>query len=250
MVVLSDNQTIAQMMESLPSLDIDKLAAPLRQRVEQALREAIIAGSLAPGRRLTERELTQMTGVSRTLIREALRQLESEGLIAAIPNRGAVVTELTLAEAKDLYAIRALLEGFAARRFVEHADDTMLERLVRAAEDVIGAYRKGDLKAALELKNDLYDVLFEGARSETLAAMVASLHARMRRWRALGVTHPRRSAKRAGEAVRDLKAMVTAISARDADAAEQATRQSAQSGAAEVVHLLTDRVIASRSARS
>lgn len=237
-------------MDTLPSLDIAKLAAPLRQRVEQALREAVIAGSLPPGRRLTERELTEMTGVSRTLIREALRQLESEGLITVIPNRGAVVTEMTLAEARDLYAIRALLEGFAARRFVEHADEGMLQRLVQAADDVASAYRKGDLKAALELKNVLYDVLFEGARSETLSAMVASLHARMRRWRALGVTHPRRSAKRSSEAVRDLKAMVAAITVRDADAAEQATRQSAQSGAAEIMHLLTESPSVKKIARS
>ena len=233
-------------MDRLPSLDIEKLAAPLRQRVERALREAIVAGTLAPGRRLTERELTQMTGVSRTLIREALRQLESEGLIDVVPNRGALVKEMTPDEAKDLYAIRALLEGFAARRFVEQADDAMLKRLLEAVDEVVAAYRKGDLNAALERKNTLYDVLFAGANSETLSAMVASLHARMRRWRALGVTHPARSERRPTEAIRDLKAMAAAIGARDVEQAERATRQSAQSGAAEVLHLLTDNKVKKR----
>jgi DNA-binding GntR family transcriptional regulator len=220
------------------SLDIDKRAAPLRQRVEHALREAIISGHLAPGRRLTERELTEMTGVSRTLIREALRQLESEGLITVIPNRGPVVRELTREEANDLYAIRALLEGFAARRFVENANESMLKRLVAAADGVIAAYRSGDVQTALDMKNGLYDVLFEGAGSETLSSMMTNLHARTRRWRALGVTHPGRSAQRSNEAIRDLKAMVAAISARDAEAAERATRTSAQSGAMEIMHLL------------
>jgi len=237
-------------MDGLPSLDIDKLAAPLRQRVEQALREAIIAGTLAPGRRLTERELTEMTGVSRTLIREALRQLESQGLIDVVPNRGAVVKEMTPDEAKDLYAIRALLEGFAARRFVEQADDAMLKRLLEAVDEVVAAYRKGDLNAALERKNGLYDVLFAGANSETLSAMVASLQARMRRWRALGVTHPARSVRRSTEAIRDLKAMAAAIGARDAEKAETATRQSAQSGAAEILHLLLADNIVDKAARS
>jgi DNA-binding GntR family transcriptional regulator len=216
------------------SLDIDKRAAPLRQRVEHALREAIISGQLAPGRRLTERELTEMTGVSRTLIREALRQLESEGLITV----GPVVRELTREEANDLYAIRALLEGFAARRFVENANESMLKRLVAAADGVIAAYRSGDVQTALDMKNGLYDVLFEGAGSETLSSMMTNLHARTRRWRALGVTHPGRSAQRSNEAIRDLKAMVAAISARDAEAAERATRTSAQSGAMEIMHLL------------
>lgn len=225
-------------MDALPTLEIAKLAAPLRQRVEEVLREAVISGRLAPGRRLTERELTEMTGVSRTLIREALRQLESEGLITVIPNRGPVVRELTLAEAGDLYAIRAVLEGFAARKFVENADEAAVKRLAQVADAVIAAYKRGDLQQALETKNHLYDVLFEGAGSETLSSMLTTLHARIWRWRALGVTHPRRSAQRSKEAIRDLKAMVAAIRARDADAAERTTREGANRGAAEVMRLL------------
>src|SRR5512143_571714 len=110
-------------MDPLPSLEIRKFAAPLRQQVLDGLRRAIIDGQLAPGARLTERELTKMMGVSRTVVREALRQLESEGLIAIIPNKGPVVRELTPAEARDLYSIRAVLEGFAARLFTENARD-------------------------------------------------------------------------------------------------------------------------------
>ena len=98
---------------------IDKSAAPLRRQVLDELRQSIIAGRLAPGARLVERELTAMLGVSRTVVREALRQLESEGLISIIPNKGPVVRELTLGEATDIYSIRAVLEGLAARRFVE-----------------------------------------------------------------------------------------------------------------------------------
>src|SRR5687767_14131474 len=68
-----------QRMDPLSPSGIQKLAAPLRQQVLDGLRQAIISGRLAPGQRLTERELTEMMGVSRTVIREALRQLESEG---------------------------------------------------------------------------------------------------------------------------------------------------------------------------
>ena len=102
---------------ALAPLEIQRHAAPLRQQVLERLRAAIIGGQLAPGQRLIERELTEMTGVSRTVVREVLRQLESEGLVAIIPHKGPVVRELSAGEARDLYTIRGALEGIAARLF-------------------------------------------------------------------------------------------------------------------------------------
>ncbi len=236
-------------MATLPTLNIAKLATPLRAKVEEVLRQAIIEGRLAPGQRLTERQLTEMTGVSRTLIREALRQLESQGLISLIPNKGPVVRELTAAEARDLYAIRALLEGLAARYFVENADEAMLAELAGAVDAVVAAYEAGDFAAALKTKNHFYQVLFRGSGSETLSSMLQSLHARIWRWRALGVTHPQRSPGRAVEAVRGLKAVRDAIRGRDAAAAEQATREEAMRGAAEVMRLLAKDALPVRAAR-
>ena len=237
-------------MADLPALEIARLAAPLRQKVEGVLREAIIDDRLAPGQRLTERELVAMTGVSRTLVREALRQLESEGLITVIPNRGPVVRELTIAEAQDLYAIRAVLEGFAARRVVEHADDATLDALVQSAQAVIAAYQSGDLPLALKTKNRFYDALFEGAGSATLSTMVSTLHARIWRWRALGVTHPQRSARRSNEVVRGLKEICAAIRRRDAEAAERAMRDEANRGGAELMRLLAAPARAARAGQT
>src|SRR5918998_1196852 len=119
---------------------IDRAAAPLRRKVLDALRSSIVEGRLAPGSRLVERELIDMMGVSRTVVREALRQLESEGLIDVIPNKGAVVRELTQAEANDLYAIRAVLEGLAARLFVENASAQEVDALERALAATVEAY--------------------------------------------------------------------------------------------------------------
>lgn len=225
-------------MDPLPTLEIRKFAAPLRQQVLDGLRQAIIEGRLAPGARLTERELTEMMGVSRTVIREALRQLESEGLIAIIPNKGPVVRELSLAEAKDLYHIRAVLEGLAARLFIENAGEAQVRQLAQALDVVAGAYERGDAQEVLETKNRFYDVLFAGARSETLSSMLGTLHARIWRWRALGLSHPQRSAQRSRESVRNLRAMLAAIRKRDADAAERLTREEAQRAAAEVMRLI------------
>jgi GntR family transcriptional regulator, trigonelline degradation regulator len=225
-------------MDPLPSLEIRKFAAPLRQQVLDGLRRAIIDGRLAPGERLTERELTKMMGVSRTVVREALRQLESEGLIALIPNKGPVVRALTLAEAQDLYSIRAVLEGLAARLFVENAREAQRKQLARALEVVATAYEKGDAQQVLDTKNRFYDVLFEGAGSETLSTMLSTLHARIWRWRALGLSHPRRSAQRSKESIRGLRAVLAAIKKHDADAAEKLTREEAQRAAAEVMRLI------------
>jgi DNA-binding GntR family transcriptional regulator len=219
-------------------LEIQKQAAPLRRQVLDSLRQSIIAGQLAPGQRLTERELTQMMEVSRTVIREALRQLETEGLIEIIPNTGPVVRKLTAAEAKDLYRIRAVLEGLTARLFVENATKEQIKHLGDALEIVIDAYRQGDAEKILEYKNKYYDALYEGANSESLGSMLAMLHARIWRWRALGLTHPKRSAERSRESIKNLRAILTAIKKRNAEEAERITIEEAHKAAEEVMRLL------------
>ena len=223
-----------------PSPTIQRLAAPLRQQVLDSLRQAIIAGRLAPGSRLIERELTDMLGVSRTVVREALRQLESEGLVAIVPHRGPVVRELSLDEATDLYSIRAVLEGFAARLFAEKAAGAQIDTLEQALRLVVAAYDSGDADQVLNSKNGFYRVLFEGAGSDTLSSMLNTLHARIWRWRALGLSHPGRSAQRSRESIANLQAMLEAIRARDAGAAERIGRDEADRAAREVMRLLGD----------
>lgn len=218
--------------------EIQKLAAPLRQQVLDGLRRAIVSGQLAPGRRLTEPELIARMGVSRTVIREALRQLESEGLIALIPNKGPVVREVSVAEARELYAIRAVLEGLAARLFVKNADDAKRRQLLGAFDGVVSAYESGDGELMLATKIRFYDLLYEGAGSKALGLMLASLYARIWRWRVLGHRHPGRTSDRSRESIRNLKAMVAAIRKRDADGAERIARDEAGKAANEVMRLL------------
>jgi DNA-binding GntR family transcriptional regulator len=219
---------------------IPKAAAPLRRQVLDELRQSIIAGRLNPGERLVERELISMLGVSRTVIREALRQLESEGLVAIIPNKGPVVRTLTVEEARDLYAIRAVLEGLAARLFVEQADDAQIERLAQALSIVDQACGSGDAEKLLETKNSFYEILFEGAKSSTLSSMLGMLHGRIWRWRALGLTHPNRSTERDRESLRNLRALLGAMRKRDAALAEKTIRDEVSKAAAEIYRLLKD----------
>ena len=212
--------------------------APLRHQVLDYVRQAIISGRLAPGVRLVERDLIEMMGVSRTVIREALRQLEAEGLVATVPNKGPVVRELTAAEAKDLYAIRGALLGFAARFFVQNAEDADVHTLRSALDETAACYETGDPERILDAKTRFYDVLVAGAGSESLSAMLSTLHARIWRWRALGLSHPSRSPTRSRESIEGLRAMFDAIAARDAANAERCAREETDRAAIEVVHLL------------
>lgn len=226
--------------DTLQHEPVGRTAAPLRRSVVDAIRQSIVLGRLAPGTRLIERELIEKMAVSRTVIREALRQLEAEGLIEVVANKGAVVRNLSRAEANDLYAIRAVLEGLAARLFAERADTASRAELAAALAKTAEAYGTDEPAAIVEAKNDFYGVLFRGADSETLSSMIDALQARVWRWRVLGVAHPHRSGGRSAEAVRDLEALVDAITAGDAELAERIARREVMNAASEALRLIGD----------
>src|SRR5919107_5796095 len=113
---------------------VTRSAAPLRAQAASVLREAILSLQLREGERLVERELIDRLGVSRTTVREALRELESEGLVEVIPQRGAVVRTLSPTDASDLYDARVAIEALIVRRFVERADEACVEDVHEAVE--------------------------------------------------------------------------------------------------------------------
>ncbi len=221
-------------------LILKRSAAPVREQVQEILRTEIIEGRLAPGQRLTERELTGMLGVSRTVLRESLRQLESEGLVSLIPNKGLVVRRLTVAEARELYRIRESLEGLAARLFAEQPDPEQIARLEEAFDKVERGYKNGEPSSILTAKNAFYDAMHSGGGSKALSKMLATVLAQIWRWRAVGLAHPRRSAGRSAESISMLRDVVDAIKSGDSDRAEMAARKEARLAAAEVLRILVD----------
>jgi DNA-binding GntR family transcriptional regulator len=197
---------------------LGRVAAPLREQACDALRQAIIGLELPPGYRLVERELIERLGVSRTTVREALRELESEGLVTVIPQRGAVVATLSAREAADLYEARVAIEALVVRRFVERAPDPAIADL-RAEVDEFArlAEIEGDIRSMLAAKDRFYDVLVRGAGSPPLRQLLGGLQARVRQLRATSLSQDDRP-KRAAE---ELRALVDAVAARDIDAAER-----------------------------
>lgn len=195
---------------------VGRVAAPLREQVVDALTEAIMARRLMPGQRLVERELVEQLGVSRTTVREAIRELSSQGLVTVVPQRGAVVSSPTLEEARDLYDMRAAIESVIVRRFVERATDEQIDQLDVAVEGFAAAAAgTDDVNALLTSKSDFYRVLLEGAGGTVFRQLIESLQVRVQLLRATSLSAPGRSMA----AAQELRAIARAVRAHDADTA-------------------------------
>lgn len=195
---------------------VQRTAAPLREQAANALRQAILEGRLQPGQRLIERELVEGLGVSRTTVREALRELEAEGLITTVPQKGAVVRILSKSEAQDLYDVRAGLESLIVERFVERATEEDVRRL-REAFDAFAdvCSRPAEVGEVLVAKDAFYSVLIDGARSDVLKQLLESINSRVQVLRARSLSREGRPRVAAAE----LRAVVEAIEARDVEKA-------------------------------
>jgi DNA-binding GntR family transcriptional regulator len=138
----------------------------------ELIRAAIVDGRLEPGHRLKEEELARELGISRTPVREALLTLQAEGLVDSVPNRGATVRSYEPGEIDDLYDLRALLEGHAARRAALRSSLDDLHRL-RESNERFASLVAGDDVAALIRENHVFHTaILEAAGSDRLAELV------------------------------------------------------------------------------
>jgi DNA-binding GntR family transcriptional regulator len=201
------------------SLRVGRVAAPLREQVLDVMRQAILDFHYKPGQRLIERQLIEEIGVSRTTIREVMRELEAEGLVTTVPQKGAIVMVPTPEQSAEVYEVRSALEQLAARNFVERASEELVAQL-RAATDRFTAAVKNDedTRALLRAKDAFYEVLLEGAGNAEARNILNGLQARVRVLRAASMSNPGRSKK----IIAELEELMSAIERRDPDAAAQA----------------------------
>jgi DNA-binding GntR family transcriptional regulator len=189
----------------------------LRSMTVASLRKAILSLHLKPGEKLTERELCELTGVSRPLMREALRDLEAQGLISNVPHRGPAVAMLTRDDARDIYEVRSALEPMAARLFVERATDGQIDELVAMADRCRQAMAQRNVLAVIDALEGFYKTLFTGAGNQMAAMLASMLYSKAGLLRA--VTFQRQTDIDAKRSMTHIARIATAVRSRDADAA-------------------------------
>jgi GntR family transcriptional regulator, trigonelline degradation regulator len=197
---------------------ITRQAAPLREQAVEAIRAHILDGTYPPGVRVKEKDLCDTYAVSRTVIREALRQLESERLVRIEPNVGPVVCVLNREDVKDLYQTREALEAAAARLAATHADASQVQNL-ETIYDEIAMADETDLQVLIELKNRFYGALIDASGNKVIGEMLQNVQARISQLRRLTLSAPGRHQR----TVQELAKVVEAIRAHDAEAAFAAT---------------------------
>jgi DNA-binding GntR family transcriptional regulator len=157
----------------------------LRERIVVRLRQAIITGDLAPKSHLIEPELARQLNVSRTPLREAIRQLEAEGFVTTVPRVGCFVSEITPQDVEDLYAIRTVIEGLAARQAAENPDSAKREVLDNILADL--AKRTGDFRQYHEISGRFHDIIVELSGNRRLQGIYHSLAQHVSRMRTLSL---------------------------------------------------------------
>jgi len=193
----------------------------LRARVQARLRDAILDGDLAPGQKLIERELTEMTGVSRSILREALVHLEARGLIERVAYKGFAVARVSADKVRDIYELRATLEAMTAELFARRATETDLSELAGAGEALLRALRGGEVPEIRRATTRYYDLLFDGCGNTEVCRALENVSDRVLHLRGQSMASPDRRKASAAE----MKALTEALLRRDATAAAAASRR-------------------------
>ncbi|MFF3378841.1 GntR family transcriptional regulator [Streptomyces sp. NPDC002680] len=191
-----------------------------KQHALERLRQAILRGDMAPAQRLVENELAEQFGVTRASVRAALIELESEGLVERIRNRGSRVRVVTVEEAVAITECRMVLEGLCAAKAAVAATDDQLAQLTGIGEAMAKAVANGEPVTYSELNQDLHARIRQFSGQQTAVELLEKLNAQLVRHRFQLALRPGRPQQSLSEHL----AMVETITARDPQAAEAAAR--------------------------
>jgi len=192
----------------------------LRERALQAVRDAISSGRLAPGSRLTERQLCEDHRISRTIAREVVRQLESERLVDVVPHRGLRIAQLTPKRVQEIYAIRTELEVLVVRSFIASATAADVADLRTIFDRLRAAHADEDLDRIVDEATAFLWHMIRVADNRVAAEVLDQLLARINMLRMMSMRMP----GRVEASIVQIAGIVEAIVARDTAAAERAVR--------------------------
>lgn len=212
-------------MEKVRLLDypVDK-PLTLRERIVDFIKDSVVSGRLKPGERVPEQEIAENLGISRTPIREAFRQLESEGFISVTPRKGAVVSPITDKDVREFYAIKSLLEGFAARTACEKLASKDIKKLEGFNAQMDKCAKKNDVKGFFRFDNQFHETFLKACGNDKLCALVHSLVQQFERFRITALSVPGRMKG----SVRQHKDIIEAFRQRDSALVESLVRANAE----------------------
>jgi DNA-binding GntR family transcriptional regulator len=192
----------------------------LQEKVYEHLKKAILAGEIQPGERLLETRLAESLGVSRIPVREAIRKLEREGLIVVFARRGVYASTLSSGDIDEVYRVRAVLEGLAARQAAEHRGGAQLARLDEILSQMKAQAAAGDSDGLFSTGRAFHEAVLAAASNAKLAMLMDLMRGQIERVRQvrMKVSHRTHDVFREYTAIRD------AIAAGDGDSAETEMR--------------------------
>lgn len=189
----------------------------LSSRVFHTIRESILAGRYQTDEELKEKAIGEELGVSRTPVREALRQLELEGLVTIIPNKGAYVVGISQKDIRDIYEIRSKLEGLCARWATENITKAQLDELEENIYLSNFHTAKENAEQVVELDNKFHEILYNASDSRELRHVLLDFHHYVQRVRKITLAVPQRAA----ESNEEHQKIVEALKVHDGDLAER-----------------------------
>lgn len=208
------------MSSELSDLRVERANVTLRELALEKMREAILNFHFKPGERLVERKLVDELGVSRTVVREVLRHLDSEGLVHVTPNQGPSVAVADAEVADQIYQLRASLESMAVRELAQRKNAGAVKDLLARLKSIEKAFKDKDFRNVVRETEQFYSIIFLSSGLVVAWEIVRNLNARINVLRAMTVS----SEGRAQTGPTEMRKMVDAIAAGDADAAEVACR--------------------------
>jgi DNA-binding GntR family transcriptional regulator len=198
----------------------------LSEDIADSIRAAIIKGKFKPGEKISEGDLAESMGISRTPLREAFRKLENEGFIEIIPRKGAVVTGIDPNEVNDLYEIKSTLEGLAARLASANMQKRDIKRLERINEELKDLIDKNDLEAFYRAHTKFHEVFNKLSANRRLIHMISNLNDHFKRFGIVSLTFPGQYEK----AIKQHGEIIEAFKKGDEKAVEEKVRTNVMTG--------------------
>lgn len=196
----------------------------LREKIVEFIKDAIINGKLKAGERVPEHDIANSFGISRTPIREAFRQLESEGFITVVPRKGAVVSTITAKDVSDFYAIKSLLEGYAARQACIKFTAKDVKKLETLNGQMQRSAEKGDVKGFFKLDNQFHDTFLALCGNDKLLQILHQMVEQFERLRIAALNLPERMVR----SIKQHEEIIEAFKAKDSELIERLVRENAE----------------------